>query len=99
MKYEVIVGNVGIVLTCQNKRKAVKTYRDYVKISKEAIGRAGAEDVFLIADEEEVETFYYLNHIITQQEYKVQRLERQLVEQKAILNGLLNRLEVQDNGI
>lgn len=43
--YTVLVGNIGMVLDCQNKAEAEATYREYVSQSKTGVGRAGGETV------------------------------------------------------
>lgn len=47
-KYEVVVGNVGKVLSTNNKAEAIKCYKDYVSISQvNKYSRAYGEDVYL----------------------------------------------------
>ena len=50
VQYDVIVGNVGAVLSCTDLRQAMATYLSYVSISKDGVGRAGGESVTLMAD-------------------------------------------------
>jgi len=52
IKYEVLVGNIGIVYTGFSKPDAMKEFNEYVKQSKTNKGRAGNEDVVLMADGE-----------------------------------------------
>lgn len=94
IKYYVNVGNIGNIFS-SNKREAMKTYRDYVKISKDGIGRAGGENVCLMIDGEPEIEFNYYDYVITVQERRVQRCERTLVEEKAILNRLIMQQEEQ----
>jgi hypothetical protein len=91
-KYYVNVGNVGN-LEHPNIRAATKCYREYVKISKAGLGRAGGEDVCLMVEGEPSLEFSYYDYVITVQERKCQRLERTLVEEKAILNRLCQEQE------
>ena len=49
---EVIVGNVGTVESDVSLNVALKSYREYVKISKNNGGRAGDEEVTLMCDGE-----------------------------------------------
>jgi len=51
--YEVIVGNVGSVYHGKNRAEAIKTYRSYVRSSRELIeARCYGEDVNLLVDGE-----------------------------------------------
>ena len=51
--YEVIVGNVGSVYHGNNRAEAIKTYRSYVRSSRELVGaRCYGEDVILLVDGE-----------------------------------------------
>jgi ribosomal protein S27E len=50
-KYEVIVGNVGIVYTGDNRPKAFRIFHDYVAKSTERDGRAAYEPVTLLRDD------------------------------------------------
>jgi hypothetical protein len=51
--YEVIVGNVGSVYYGTSRAEALKTYRSYVRSSRELVGsRCHGEDVTLLADGE-----------------------------------------------
>lgn len=93
-KYSVNVSNVGTI-DCTSKRAAVKMYNDYVKTSKGGLGRAGAEDVWLAVDGEPEREFYYYDYIITVQDRKCQRIEKTLVEEKAILNRLVCEQEAR----
>jgi hypothetical protein len=52
-KYEVIVGNIGIVVTAtSNKKRAEKEYDEYVVLSKLPHGRASGESVILMENGE-----------------------------------------------
>ncbi len=51
-KYEVLVGNIGIVYSGSSKSDAMKDYNEYVRQSKTNKGRAGNEDVVLMVDGE-----------------------------------------------
>lgn len=51
-QYIVIVGNVGAVFYSNNKKDAVATYKEYVKMSGSSKGRIGGEDVCLFCDNE-----------------------------------------------
>jgi hypothetical protein len=92
--YTVNVGNVGNI-EHSNIRTATKCYREYVKISKGGLGRAGGENVCLVVNGEPEQSFSYYDYVITVQERKCQRLERTLVEEKAILNRLCQEQEEQ----
>ena len=52
--YEVIVGNIGRVLSTPLKSAALKTYKDYVADSKSGIGRAGGQSVVLFDKDGEI---------------------------------------------
>lgn len=56
-EYEVVVGNLGIVYSGTDGRKAVTTYFEYIEISKAPHGRASGESVVLFADGEIVREF------------------------------------------
>jgi hypothetical protein len=47
--YEVLVGNVGTVVTTHSRREAEGVYRDYVAASRAGVGRAAGEAVALFA--------------------------------------------------
>lgn len=51
-QYSVIVGNVGAVFYSINKRDAVATYKEYVKMSGSSKGRIRGEGVVLFCDDE-----------------------------------------------
>lgn len=51
-QYSVIVGNVGAVFYSINKKDAIATYKEYVKMSGSSKGRIGGEDVCLFCDGE-----------------------------------------------
>ncbi|MAF80084.1 hypothetical protein CL629_03340 [bacterium] len=40
-KYQVQVGNIGMVIDTNNLKEATRTYAEYKQISKSGIGRAG----------------------------------------------------------
>ena len=51
--YEVIVGNVGSVYHGNNRAEAIKTYRFYVRSSRELVGaRCYGENVILLVNGE-----------------------------------------------
>ena len=51
-QYIVIVGNVGTVFYSTNKKDAIATYKEYVKMSGSSKGRVGGEGVVLFCDDE-----------------------------------------------
>ena len=51
-QYSVIVGNVGTVFYSTNKKDAIATYKEYIKISDSSKGRIGGEDVVLTCNDE-----------------------------------------------
>lgn len=51
-QYSVIVGNVGAVFYSINKKDAVATYKEYVKMSDSSKGRVGGEGVALTCNDE-----------------------------------------------
>ena len=51
-QYIVIVGNVGAVFYSTNKKDAVATYKEYVKMSGSSKGRVGGEDVCLFCNDD-----------------------------------------------
>jgi hypothetical protein len=55
--YEVLVGNVGTVLTTNSLRQAQGVYRDYVAASKAGVGRAAGEAVGLFCDGEPIREY------------------------------------------
>jgi hypothetical protein len=58
-KYQVIVGNIGTVYDGDDKEKAYKDYRDYVRISQENNdGRATGEQVHFIQDGEPIMEYF-----------------------------------------
>jgi hypothetical protein len=48
--WEVIVGNIGTVLTTENGFDAMQTYSAYKKQSESEYGRASGESVVLLRD-------------------------------------------------
>ena len=54
MKYQVIVGNIGTAHDGNNKKVALKHYKEYVHISKEPYGRASGEQVSLVMNGEPI---------------------------------------------
>lgn len=57
MMWEVIVGNIGSVYLGRDVDQARKTFREYVRISKEDIGLTGHEEVTLMCDNEIIEEY------------------------------------------
>ncbi len=51
-QYSVIVGNVGVVFYSINKKDAIATYKEYIKMSGSSKGRVGGEDVTLFCNDE-----------------------------------------------
>ena len=51
-QYSVIVGNVGTVFNSTNKKDAIATYKEYVKMSGSSKGRVGGEDVVLTCNDD-----------------------------------------------
>ena len=49
-KFEVIVGNIGMVLETNQRSAAVECFRDFVFDSINQRGRAAGEDVTLLED-------------------------------------------------
>ena len=52
MRFQVIVGNIGTTLDTNNVVEANSEFAFYVHLSREGLGRAGGEDVTLVADGE-----------------------------------------------
>jgi len=52
MKYEVIVGNIGTVHSCNNPVEAAAVYGDYKRQSETNYGRAAGETVYLLKNGE-----------------------------------------------
>lgn len=61
-QYIVIVGNVGTVFYSINKKDAVATYKEYVKMSDSSKGRVGGEDVALFCDDEPLYEYFGALH-------------------------------------
>ena len=57
-EYSVVVGNVGQVYRGKSKTAALKSFNDYVKISKSGRGRAGNESVDLYDDFDVIKSYY-----------------------------------------
>ena len=55
--YEVIVGNLGTVLSCTSRRVAEENYADYVRISKGSHGSAAGEPVTLTKNGEPLKEY------------------------------------------
>jgi hypothetical protein len=55
--YEVLVGNIGTVLTTAKRTEAEGVYKDYVAASKAGVGRAGGEAVALLCDGEPIREY------------------------------------------
>ncbi len=51
-RFQVIVGNIGTVYSGDDYEVARAKYESYVTDSREGYGRAGGEDVVLMADDE-----------------------------------------------
>lgn len=96
--YVVNIGNIGNI-GCDTKADAVKTWREYVKDSKECIGRGAQENVVLMIDGEPDTAFDFnwYNWRISRQEAVVVRHKKELLKANAILNRLLERQE-DENG-
>ena len=56
-RYEVIVGNIGIVYTGDDVSIAEATYNDYLEISESGVGRGGDEDVTFMQDGEPLKEY------------------------------------------
>ena len=52
MTYQVVVGNIGTVYEGISVIESYRTFHDYVRISKEGVGRAGGESVTRFRDGE-----------------------------------------------
>lgn len=50
--YQVIVGNIGQVYGGEDMQQALRVFSDYRHISESNMGRAGGEDVILLANSE-----------------------------------------------
>ena len=50
--YQVLVDNIGQVIETNRKKEALSYYKEYVSLSKDNIGRAGNENVYLIENNE-----------------------------------------------
>ena len=57
LPYSVVVGNIGTVIETDNLETARSKYQDYVAISKEKIGKASGEPVYLLQNGEPLETY------------------------------------------
>lgn len=57
MKYEVVVGNIGTVHLGNNRREALRIFREYRDMSLTGMGRAGLESVWVYEDTEPMEEF------------------------------------------
>jgi hypothetical protein len=63
MKYEVYVGNIGMVYDGESHDDAMETFDEYVIISANGCGRASGEDVTLSEDGDIIKDFIgKLNH-------------------------------------
>lgn len=51
-KYDVVVGNIGYVVTDGSKREALAAYNEYIWQSKLSLGRASGEDVTILKNGE-----------------------------------------------
>ena len=61
-QYIVIVGNVGAVFYSTNKKDAIATYKEYVKMSDSSKGRVGGEDVVLTCSDEPLYEYFGALH-------------------------------------
>lgn len=57
MTYLVVVGNVGTVYDGPSVIESYRAFHEYVKISKEGVGRAGGEDVTRFRDGEVINEY------------------------------------------
>ncbi len=57
MRYQVIVGNIGIVYHGNNKTDALNHFEEYKEQSESGVGRAGGENVTLMENGEIVKEF------------------------------------------
>lgn len=63
MKYQVYVGNIGMVYDGDSEEDAILNFNDYVINSTQGYGRASGEDVTLFEDGEIIKDFIgKLNH-------------------------------------
>lgn len=53
-KYEVIVGNIGVVYSGSSRDEAYHQFHAYVELSVDGVGRAAFEDVTLFLDGEPI---------------------------------------------
>jgi hypothetical protein len=56
-KYEVTVGNVGLIIETTNRENAVSEYEGWIAMSKHPRGRASGEDVTLWEDGEPIQEY------------------------------------------
>ena len=56
--YTVVVGNIGHVHCGASRAEAVKVYNEYCEESQSGKGRAGGEDVTLMADDMPILEYY-----------------------------------------
>lgn len=61
-QYIVIVSNVGAVFNSTNKKDAIATYKEYVKMSDSSKGRVGGEGVVLFCDGEPLYEYFGVLH-------------------------------------
>ena len=61
-QYSVIVGNVGTVFYSINKKDAIATYEEYVKMSGSSKGRIGGEDVCLFCNDDPLYEYFGALH-------------------------------------
>tara|TARA_R110000772_G_scaffold68730_6_gene152306 strand:+ start:67 stop:261 length:195 start_codon:yes stop_codon:yes gene_type:complete len=57
MKYQVYVGNIGLVADTNELLDALKAFKDWVLMSKTSNGRAAGEPVYLMEDGDEFKTY------------------------------------------
>jgi len=54
-RYEVLVGNIGMVHEGHDREEAETIFHQYVELSEKGVGRMGGEDVVLLEDDEPIE--------------------------------------------
>lgn len=57
MRYQVIVGNIGIVYHGNNKTDALNHFEEYKEQSESGVGRAGGENVVLFENDQPIKEF------------------------------------------
>ena len=56
-RYQVYVGNIGMVHECSNKKNALSNYAYYLRSSKHPYGRGSGEDVSLFCNGEPLKEY------------------------------------------